>query len=121
MSYYEKTIGKKVIGFKKPFQQGDESITFLCENNEQFVLSCEGDCCSHSWFEHVELPELPFTIRTMEEIDGKEISNSEDEYEYIKTYGIKMVTDKGHVDIDMRNSSNGYYGGYFTFDAEDLK
>ena len=26
-------------------------------------------------------------------------------------YGVKITTDKGHIVIDYRNASNGYYGG----------
>ncbi len=28
-----------------------------------------------------------------------------------KYYGCKITTDKGHIIIDYRNESNGYYGG----------
>lgn len=31
--------------------------------------------------------------------------------ECIKYYGFKITTSKGHIIIDYRNSSNGYYGG----------
>lgn len=115
----EKLAGKKVIGLKKPFSQGDEVITFLCENGESFKIWCDGDCCSHSWFEHVEMPEFPFTIQKVEEIAGEEVSHPD--HECLQVYGLKMETDRGHVDIEMRNSSNGFYGGSFNLDSGNLK
>jgi hypothetical protein len=32
----EKLVGKKVVGLQKPFAQGDEEITFLCEGVDRF-------------------------------------------------------------------------------------
>jgi hypothetical protein len=118
----KKIIGKKVMGFAKPFESGDSQITFMCDKGERFTLSCEGDCCSTSWFEHVELPSLPFTITAIEEVDGKDVLDEEvlKNHDVLKTYGLKMTTDKGHLDIDMRNDSNGYYGGSFEVDVSEL-
>ena len=111
-----------VTGLKSPFKTGDESITFLTDNGS-FTLNAYGDCCSHSWFEHMELPEFPFTITKLETVDIADVTK-EDGYgceERLQTYSLKITTDKGHGDIEMRNSSNGYYGGSFEVDLGDLK
>ena len=122
---YKELDGVKVVGLYEPFKTGTESITFMCDGNKSFKLTCDGDCCSHSWFENMELPEFPFTITSAKEIEGKDLSNnSETDFSYnegtLKTYGFVMTTDKGHVDIDMRNESNGYYGGSFYLNTEEL-
>ena len=116
----EKIVGLKVLGLKDPFNTGDDTITFIT-NKGNLELWCDADCCSHSWFEHIELPEFPFTIKKAEEVSGEDVLQEvEAQYECLRTYGFKMETDKGHVDIAMRNSSNGYYGGSFHLDLSKL-
>ncbi len=77
-------------------------------------IIAEGDCCSHSWIEHVENVEalIGATVISVENIDMPDLGDTdEDKDEYIKYYGLKITTTKGSVQFDYRNSSNGYYGG----------
>jgi len=118
---YEKLKGLVVTGLQKKFETGDEEINFIT-NKGNVRLWCDADCCSSSWFEHMELPEFPFTIQKAEEVDGKSPTDEEaSHHECLDTYGLKFETDKGYVDIDMRNSSNGYYGGRFELDLSQLE
>jgi hypothetical protein len=39
----------------------------------------------------------------------------EKDYNVIRFYGYKIITDRGHCDIIFRNESNGYYGGYMMY------
>lgn len=120
MNKYEDLIGLKVISVDD-FKTGDCEIIFNLDDGKKLSIECAGDCCSMSWFEHMDLPSLPFTINKIKEIEGKPYTDEwykagrSDGYSYdhIQTYGLKMETSSGYVDIDMRNDSNGYYGGYF--------
>lgn len=40
--------------------------------------------------------------------------------ELIQFYGFSIKTDRGDIEIDYRNSSNGYYGGNLSFDDRDF-
>lgn len=84
------------------------------------MLETEGDCCSHSWIEHIGNPEACHLARFIDwqevNIDPSDDGLSEDEKEAansgeLKFYFFKLTTSKGETLIEMRNSSNGYYGG----------
>lgn len=123
---YSQLIGLKVIGLT-PFKPGDERVVFLCEGDKSFCIYSTGDCCSYSWFESLELPaSFPFTIQKVDKVSLGEISTPKDEdsngsySDYLQQYSLKFETDKGHLDLEMRNSSNGYYGGSYELDVSDL-
>lgn len=77
----------------------------------------DGDCCSYSWIEGVEMPALglPATITGVADLDLMEGPESTfrppSECDYLQFYGCKITTDRGEIVIDYRNDSNGYYGG----------
>lgn len=97
-----------------------EALKFEVEGADPLVVRCEGDCCSHTWIEHLELPALglPATVVSVEDLDLKKEADESDG-DYIQFYGCKIVTDRGEIIIDYRNSSNGYYGGSLTWPGED--
>lgn len=80
-----------------------------------FVFYAYGDCCSSSWIEHFESPEKPEKIVSFEEIEIDPFPDREpindDDYDCLQQYFYKVTTDKGMYNIEMRNESNGYYGG----------
>jgi len=94
-----------------------EVLTLEFEGDSMLRLFAVGECCSHSWFEQISGEEalekgaiiLDFSFVSMGEID------TEEKYDCLRQYGLKIKTDKGYADIDMRNSSNGYYGGHISF------
>lgn len=88
-------------------KDGDESVVVRWE--------AEGDCCSSSWIEHIEGVEnlTGQTILSASAVNGP-VEEDHPEYECLRTYFYKLVTTAGYLDIDMRNSSNGYYGGSLT-------
>lgn len=97
-----------------------EAIKFEIEGADPLVVRCEGDCCSHTWIEHLELPALglPATVTAVEDLDMKK-EPTDNDGDYIQFYGCKVVTDRGEIVIDYRNSSNGYYGGSLCWPGED--
>lgn len=105
-----KLIGKTVVDMK--ISEDKDALLFITELGEDLVAYTDGDCCSTSWVESIELPALgfPFTVLSVEDLDlNKEAVESD--WEYIQFYGAKVSTTKGDMVIDYRNSSNGWYGG----------
>jgi len=89
------------------------AMKFVISGEEDIVVKTDGDCCSHTWIEHVSLPAygFPATVTGAENLqmpDPESISTDGDEIAY---YGFKIMTNKGDIIIDYRNASNGYYGG----------
>lgn len=89
-----------------------EAIKFEIDGGEPLIVRVDADCCSHTWVENIELPALgfPATVVSVEDLDLKKEADETDG-DYIQFYGCKIVTDRGEIVIDYRNSSNGYYGG----------
>lgn len=111
-------IGKTIIGMKIADDQ--QALLFVLDNDETLIARTDGDCCSHSWIEHVELPtEFPAKVLSCDDLDMNKEDVSNEEHECLTFYGYKIVTDKGDIVIDYRNSSNGYYGGSISFDGDD--
>lgn len=98
----------------------NKAIKFIVDNGEEIVAKSDGDCCSDSWIEHVELPALGFPAKVLEieylDLDDKE--EEVDKYSVTKFYGLKIKTDRGDITIDYRNCSNGYYGGNLSWPGD---
>lgn len=94
----------------------DASIFF--ENGQELQLNLEGDCCSHSYFQDPsQFNELvDSVVISIEERSGASSDEVEalgdGDPECVQWYFLVFVTDKGHVTIDWRNDSNGYYSGF---------
>lgn len=92
--------------------QDREAIKFVLDNGDEVIARCDGDCCSYTWIESVELPSLPAHVRSAEDVDLPETASvHETSVDCVAYYGLKLVTSTGHLIIDYRNNSNGYYGG----------
>jgi hypothetical protein len=102
-------IGKTINEIKIAEDKG--AILFVTDAGEM-VVRADGDCCSHTWVEHIELPALGLPALVMA-VDGLKMPDlgQPDEYGLVQYYGCKISTDKGDIVIDYRNESNGYYGG----------
>jgi hypothetical protein len=106
-----KTLSKVELATDK------KAIRFTVDG-ETIVAKCDGDCCSSTWIESVEMPAggLPAKILEATELDLP--SQQPDDYELIQLYGLKLTTDKGDFVLDYRNESNGYYGGNLSWPGE---
>jgi len=89
-----------------------KAILFVTDK-ENVIAKMDGDCCSDTWVEHIEMVSLPALVVDVEDIDMPDLGSLD--YESVAYYGCKITTDKGHIIIDYRNSSNGYYGGNISF------
>lgn len=111
-------VGLRITGFV--ISDDSEMITFFLADGRTFSGYTEAECCSHTWIESVDNPSALFgVIQSFEEIEMPtplvDTSDFQEELDYVKYYGIKIVTDHGHCVIDYRNNSNGCYGGYMKF------
>lgn len=96
-----------------------KAILFLT-NEGEIIARTDGDCCSSSWIENVELPAMgfPATVIGACDLHMPNSGQEEDNDDVIRYYGFKIQTDRGDIVIDYRNSSNGYYGGDLIWPGE---
>lgn len=108
-------IGKTISAVE--LAEDKKAIRFLVHDGE-VIGRADGDCCSDTWIEHVELPALGFPA-VVTGVESLLLRESETRGgEEIQFYGLKIVTNHGDMMIDYRNSSNGYYGGSLVFGDE---
>lgn len=81
-----------------------------------FRLGVFGDCCSYSYWHEAANPEAVRVARIISiedvpvpEHDGEDVEAQEQED--VKSYCVRIKTEKGICDLIFRNESNGYYGG----------
>jgi len=104
-------VGRKVISATI-----NNEKDYLCLDTDKgmLYLSWHGDCCSSSFIAHFSgaknlIDATVLSAENTEWDDGVEI----------KTMGTKIKTDKGYIDIETRNESNGYYGGWIYISEEE--
>jgi len=90
-----------------------ERVVFAFADGSEARFRVEGDCCSSSWIEHVDVP--PAAIG--QELTGvndalAERREERENYEVLQVYKTTFHTACGDIVLEYRNSSNGYYGGY---------
>jgi hypothetical protein len=98
-----------------------KAARFHVDGRDPIAAKTDGDCCSNSWIEHVDLPAmgLPATVLTVSDLDLPGSNDNDPEHECLQVYGLKITTDKGDIVIDYRHSSNGYYGGELWWSKDD--
>lgn len=105
-----KTVAKLEVNAEK------KVIRFTLSDGSVLFASAVGDCCSQSWFENLEGEEALIGNPVISVVDRKmpEAEDKTDGPEYgnlTQFYGWTLETSRGRFDIEMRNESNGYYGG----------
>ena len=125
-------IGKTL----KAITRVSDSVVCVEFDDAKVEISVDGDCCSHSIFYAIEMPEtlIGATLEDIEEKSYEEYSLSkttvDDEavaLEKVKASGIEfspeensvwnvvLKTNRGNALIRHINSSNGYYDGSTTY------
>lgn len=110
-------IGKTILSMKIA---GDKKAILFITDSGEIIARADGDCCSSTWIEHVELPALGFPcyVVAADDVDMPDLGQP-DEYGKIAYYGFKIDTDKGTILLDYRNESNGHYGGNLSWPPDD--
>lgn len=109
-------VGRTITAIK--IAEDKEALLFVTDAGDVRVR-CDGDCCSYSWVESIELPALGFPAKVLsaEDVDMPDLGDMEG-HDVVSYYGFKIDTDKGVILIDYRNDSNGYYGGNLSWPGE---
>lgn len=114
-SIEEALVGEYIISFE--MDGLGEWVKFNLKGKDPVILDAEGDCCSQSWIESVDAPlALRGKVFGVEEIEmpnlGDMSTPKHDNPDFVRYYGLKIITENGHAVLDYRNDSNGYYGGW---------
>lgn len=115
----------KVISELKVSKDDQSFLAFYHPDGTCTSYDAVGDCCSETWFADITgvdclLGHTVLSVEEMEMPDFDEDTDKRSRQEYDDIYGIKIITDKGYVDIVFRNSSNGYYGGWLELNKREL-
>lgn len=106
-------IGKTITGLR--VNEDQSLLVFDHPDGTNTGYETDADCCSETWFADITGVSalIGGVVRTADEVsmDGYNVNDGRGRQESDEAYGYKLTTDKGHVDIVFRNSSNGYYGG----------
>lgn len=124
LAQYLPLIGRKLMSVEV---ESDKTVLAFRFEDGDVRYDVEGDCCSRSWIEHIELPSVlsgaeVLTVSEAPVIDATEddtqnpVTKPDDEYfrrehECLQVYQTVFGTTKGEIAVEYRNSSNGYYGG----------
>ena len=128
MSEFNVLVGKRINGLFI----GDSAwaLVFRDINGRHYCFRTENDCCNTVWFNHVNGVETVlgegnvFDILRGAMVTGVEAKGwtddrtDEDGYDVIQDGFWTIATDRGYIDLEVRNSHNGYYGGSVVYDAE---
>lgn len=114
-------VGKVIKSIS--LNKAKDVIDFVFEGGVSKRLTSEGDCCSHSWIEHLEMPNdmaggmAGATILSVDEADMPPWDNHvcgivTCTHDHLAVYHTTFHTDMGAIVLEYRNDSNGYYGGW---------
>ena len=105
-------IGKVITSVKTNTDNTFISFEFL--DGTEVTYIAEGDCYSHSWIAHLNGLDylIGQTVTSIIERDLHHLDAETPNGDETKVYGWTVTTSLGYFDLEMRNLSSGYYGGY---------
>ena len=128
MSEFKVLVGKRINGL---FIGDDNwSLVFRDINGRHYCFRTQNDCCNTVWFNHVNgvstvlgkgnlFDILRGAMVTGVESKGWTADRSDDDgWDVIQDGFWTIATDRGYIDLEVRNSHNGYYGGDVVYDEE---
>ena len=128
MSEFNVLVGKRINGLFI----GDSAwaLVFRDINGRHYCFRTENDCCNTVWFNHVNGVETVLgegnvfdilrgaMVTAVESKGWTDDRTDEDGYDVIQDGFWTISTDRGYIDLEVRNSHNGYYGGSVVYDEE---
>jgi hypothetical protein len=126
MSVFKNLVGQRINGI---FLGNDSWALVVRTIDGKFHrYDTENDCCNSVWFNHINgatiLGEgnsfdlLRGALVTGVEDKGWGENREEDGYEVVQDAFWTIKTDRGYIDIEVRNSHNGYYGGSVKYNED---
>ncbi|MDE2425647.1 MAG: hypothetical protein KGO96_07050 [Elusimicrobia bacterium] len=112
-----KLVGKTVVKVVKETgsTRGTDAICLIMDDSTNILVVLDGDCCSGSYFEDKNQFDELIGSKITEVLEEEDRTEDNGAWERIIWSFLKFTTDKGHVTIDWRNESNGYYSGWVKF------
>ena len=107
-------------------------LSFRTATGDKIYFVTRGDCCNAVWVNHISgvdiiAGETPFDLlrgAVVTAVEDKGWTGDREDvegHEYVSDGFYTITTDRGYIDIEIRNSHNGYYGGSVDYlDPEDL-
>ena len=136
MSEFNALVGHRINGV---FLGNDQwTLVFRTVEGKWLRFDTENDCCNSVWFNHITGINLVGDGNVFDILRGTEVLSTEekgwgenrsgeDDYDVVQDGFWTLKTARGYIDIEVRNSHNGYYGGSVSFkedsdlsDIEDL-
>ena len=128
MSEFNVLVGKRINGLFI----GDSAwaLVFRDINGRHYCFRTKNDCCNTVWFNHVNGVETVLgegnlfdilrgaMVTAVESKGWTDDRTDEDGYDVIQDGFWTIATDRGYIDLEVRNSHNGYYGGSVVYDEE---
>lgn len=116
MPDFSKLEGKVILSVELSPKKDEIMFQFVDGTSVRYAV--EGDCCSNSWIEHLEMPISVLGAKILSVEDSGPVTQDHSEHDQenggdcISVYNTNFHTDRGTIVLEYRNSSNGYYGGY---------
>jgi hypothetical protein len=137
MSCFNVLVGKRINGLFL----GNDAWTLVVRdaNGRHYRFDTANDCCNSVWFNHINGLDILGEGNSFDILRGAVVLEVEDKgwgenrdgeagYDVVQDGFWTLRTDRGYIDIEVRNSHNGYYGGNVSYnkdvdlsDVEDLR
>ncbi len=119
---FDNLIGKRICGC----YLGNEgwTLVFQTVDGKFYQYNTQNDCCNNVWVNHIAGLGVLGEGNSFDLLRGALVTGAEDKgwtdnrtdedgYEVVQDGFYTIMTDRGYIDIEVRNSHNGYYGGSF--------
>jgi hypothetical protein len=137
MSCFNVLVGKRINGLLL----GNDAWTLVVRDvtGQHYRFDTSNDCCNSVWFNHINGVDVIGKGDVFDLLRGAEVlaveakgwgenRDGEPGYDVVQDGFWTLRTDRGYIDIEVRNSHNGYYGGRVDYneeldlsDVEDLR
>lgn len=122
MSVFDNLIGKRINRIL--ISESQTYLAFRTIDGETLFYATSGDCCNSVWVNHIAGVNILGKGNSFDLLRGALVTGAEDKgwgdnrsdeegYDVIQDGFWTIRTDRGYIDIEVRNSHNGYYGGNF--------
>ena len=120
MSCFDILRGERINGMSL----GDDgwALVFSTVTGKHFHFKTTNDCCNSVWFNHITGVDIlgkgnsfdllrGALVNQVEEKGWNDNREGDEDYDVVQEAFWTIHTDRGYIDIEVRNSHNGYYGG----------
>ena len=127
MSCFNVLVGKRINGLLL----GNDAWTLVVRDvtGQHYRFDTANDCCNSVWFNHINGVDILGEGDVFDLLRGAEVlsveakgwgENRDDEagHDVVQDGFWTLRTDRGYIDIEVRNSHNGYYGGRVDYNEE---